>query len=186
MGGDHQEDVDGEDPGGHVEDHGGEVESEDGQQDVHLDEDEDEIEMKVEMEMKVTEKMEMEMNVKTASRMFSVHQAEDQPDATPDYPRLHQTRSFLKKGIQINFDQSQDQDQGQDWESERTFLTPCMRSEATTISKVQRNTTIFPRMNIAGKLLQNLSFCQTLTINWLNNDWNQCNVSNEGDDGNVS
>ena len=72
------------------------------------------MEMEMEMEMKVTEKMEAELNVKTASRMFSVHQAEDQPDATPDYPRLHQTRSFLKKGIQINFDQSQDQDQGQD------------------------------------------------------------------------
>ena len=45
-----------------------------------------------------------------------------------------------------------------------------MRSEATTISKVQRNTTIFPRMNIAGKLLQNLSFWQTVTINWLISD----------------
>ena len=42
MSGDHQEDVDGEDPGGHVDHHGGEVESEDGQQDVHLGEDEDE------------------------------------------------------------------------------------------------------------------------------------------------
>ena len=42
MSGNHQEDVDGEDPGGHVDDHGGKVESEDGQQDVHLDEDEDE------------------------------------------------------------------------------------------------------------------------------------------------
>ena len=107
MSGDHQEDVDGEDPGGHVDHHRGEVESEDGQQDVHLDkdenEDEDEIEMKVEVEMKVTVKMEAKLNVKTASRMFSVHQAEDQPDATPDYPRLHQTRSFLK-GIRINFD----------------------------------------------------------------------------------
>ena len=85
MSGDHQEDVDGEDPGGHVDHHGGKVESEDGQQDVHLDEDEcenedeDEIEMKVEvemkmkmeMEMKVTEKMETKLNVKTASRMFT-------------------------------------------------------------------------------------------------------------------
>ena len=42
MSGDHQEDVDGEDPGGHVDHHGGEVESEDGQQDVHLDEGEGE------------------------------------------------------------------------------------------------------------------------------------------------
>ena len=81
MGGDHQEDVDGEDPGGHVDHHRGEVESEDGQQDVHLgegeNEDEDEIEMKVEvememeMEMKVTEKMETKLNVKTASGMFT-------------------------------------------------------------------------------------------------------------------
>ena len=42
MSGDHQEDVDGKDPGGHVDHHGGEVESEDGQQDVHLDEGEGE------------------------------------------------------------------------------------------------------------------------------------------------
>ena len=114
MSGDHQEDVDGEDPGGHVDHHGGKVESEDGQQDVHLDEneDEDEIEMKVEVEMKmkmeremkVTEKMETKLNVGGDCKQ-DVHQAKDQPDATPDYPRLHQTRSFLK-GIQIKFDQS--------------------------------------------------------------------------------
>ena len=73
MGGYHQEDVDGEDPGGHVDHHRGEVESEDGQQDVHLyeveNEDEGEIEMKGEVEMKM--KMEVKLNVKTASRMFT-------------------------------------------------------------------------------------------------------------------
>ena len=62
--------------------------------------------LKMEMEMKVTEKMETKLNKKQ-----DVHQAEDQPYATPDYPRLHQTPSFLKKGTQINFDQSQIQDQ---------------------------------------------------------------------------
>ena len=120
MSGDHQEDVDGEDPGGHVDHHGGKVESEDGQQDVHLDEDEnegeDEIDMKVEVKMKMKMKMEMEMKVTEKmetklNKKQDVHQAEDQPYATPDYPRLHQTPSFLKKGTQINFDQSQIQDQ---------------------------------------------------------------------------
>ena len=48
MSGDHQEDVDGEDPGGHVDHHGAEVESEDCQQDIHLDECENEVEGEVE------------------------------------------------------------------------------------------------------------------------------------------
>ena len=106
MSGDHQEDVDGEDPGGHVDDHGGKVESENGQQDVHLDEGEgeNEDEGEDEGECEYGDKVECE------DCKQDVHQAKDQPDATPDYPRLHQTRSFLRKGTQINFDQSQDQD----------------------------------------------------------------------------
>ena len=73
--------------------------------------------MKVKMKMNM--KMEMEMNnegevedeyedgdegdgedggkVECEDCKQDVHQAKDQPDATPDYPRLHQTRSFLKE-----------------------------------------------------------------------------------------
>ena len=110
MSGNHQEDVDGEDPGGHVDHHRGEVESEDGQQDVHLDECENEVEGEVE-DVYEDGNGDKGGKVECEDCKQDVHQAKDQPYATPDYPRLHQTPSFLKKGTQINFDQSQIQDQ---------------------------------------------------------------------------
>ena len=56
---DHQEDVDGQDPGGDVDEHAGEVEADEGHHDVD--------------------------------------QPQDEPDPTPNYPRLHQTDFLLGK-----------------------------------------------------------------------------------------
>merc|ERR550534_918838 len=78
------------------------------------------MEMKVKVEMKMKMKMEAKLNVKTASRIFTRPRTNQMP--------LQIIQGFIKLAL--------------------FFLTPCMRSEATTISKVQRNTTILPRMNI--------------------------------------